>query len=475
MTPPAGFKVAEGKYFNPYFPGWNIGMPPPLVDGSVTYSDGTKATVAQEAHDVATFLMWAAEPKMEQRKRLGFEVLIFLTVLSGLLYLSYRRVWKDAALTASRAEHRNGREPSVPALFLCRDGRALSPWPAMLKGPGNRTSAGPMTKTVLGIIGGSGVYDIAGLENARWERVASPWGEASDELHFGTLDGVDMVFLPRHGRGHIQSPTTINYRANIDALKRAGVTDIISLSACGSFKEELPPGTFVMADQFIDRTHNREKTFFGDGFVAHVSLAHPVCPKLQTALVEACDEEGLPHVKGGTYLAMEGPQFSTLAESKLYKSWGCSVIGMTAMPEAKLAREAEIPYAIVAMVTDFDCWHPDHDHVTVDTVVQGADRQCRQGAHPGQARGAQAGPGAHARRRSASKPRSTPPSSPRPKSATPNSSPSSMRWRAACSKETDDGFQSRHPHHSGLSQEGDHVPRHHHAARQSARLPQRRR
>jgi len=227
-----------------------------------------------------------------------------------------------------------------------------------------------MAKTVLGIIGGSGVYDISGLENARWERVASPWGEPSDAMHFGTLSGVDMVFLPRHGRGHIQSPTTINYRANIDALKRAGVTDIISLSACGSFREELPPGTFVMADQFIDRTHHREKTFFGEGFVAHVSLAHPICTKLQAALVEACDEQGIPHVKGGTYLAMEGPQFSTLAESNLYRSWGCSVIGMTAMPEAKLAREAELPYAIVAMVTDFDCWHPDHDAVTVETVVR---------------------------------------------------------------------------------------------------------
>ena len=241
-----------------------------------------------------------------------------------------------------------------------------------------------------------------------------------------------MVFLPRHGRGHIQSPTTINYRANIDALKRAGVTDIISVSACGSFREELPPGTFVMADQFIDRTHHREKSFFGEGFVAHVSLAHPVCPKLQDALVEACDEEGIPHVKGGTYLAMEGPQFSTLAESNLYARWGCSVIGMTAMPEAKLAREAELPYAIVAMVTDYDCWHPDHDHVTVETVVKRADRQCRQGARAGQARGAQAGPGTHTLARSASRPRSTPPSSPRPKSATPNSSPSSTRWRGAC-------------------------------------------
>jgi 5'-methylthioadenosine phosphorylase len=223
-----------------------------------------------------------------------------------------------------------------------------------------------MTRTVLGIIGGSGVYDIAGLANPRWERVASPWGEPSDQLLFGTLDGVDMVFLPRHGRGHIQSPTSIDYRANIDALKRAGVTDVISVSACGSLKEELPPGTFVMADQFIDRTHSREKSFFGPGFVAHVSMAHPVCAKISDALYEAADEIGVPRHKGGTYLAMEGPQFSSLAESNLYRAWGCSVIGM----EAKLAREAELPYAIVAMVTDYDCWHEDHGHVTVDQVIK---------------------------------------------------------------------------------------------------------
>jgi 5'-methylthioadenosine phosphorylase len=227
-----------------------------------------------------------------------------------------------------------------------------------------------MTRTVLGIIGGSGVYDIAGLENARWQRVASPWGEPSDELLFGTFKGVDLVFLPRHGRGHIQSPTSINYRANIDALKRAGATDVISMSACGSFREELAPGTFVIVDQFIDRTHNREKSFFGPGFVAHVSMAHPVCAKLSKALAEAAREIGIGHAIGGTYLAMEGPQFSSLAESLLYKSWGCSVIGMTAMPEAKLAREAELPYALVAMVTDYDCWHPDHDHVTVDQVIK---------------------------------------------------------------------------------------------------------
>ena len=181
---------------------------------------------------------------------------------------------------------------------------------------------------------------------------------------------MDLVFLPRHGRGHVQTPTSINYRANIDALKRIGVTDVISVSACGSLKEELPPGTFVMADQFIDRTFAREKSFFGPGFVAHVSMAHPVCAKLSDALYQAAQEICVPCAKGGTYLAMEGPQFSSLAESLLYKSWGCSVIGMTAMPEAKLAREAELPYAIVAMVTDYDCWHPDHDSVTVDAVVK---------------------------------------------------------------------------------------------------------
>src|SRR5436305_1445678 len=225
-------------------------------------------------------------------------------------------------------------------------------------------------KSVLGVIGGSGVYDIDGLENARWRPVASPWGAPSDELLFGRLAGVDMAFLPRHGRGHVHSPTSIDYRANIDALKRAGVTDVISVSACGSFKEELSPGTFVMVDQFIDRTHAREKSFFGPGFVAHVSMAHPIDPRLSDALYEAAREEDIHCAKGGTYLAMEGPQFSTLAESNLYRSWGCSVIGMTAMPEAKLAREAELPYALVAMVTDYDCWHPDHDHVTVEQVIR---------------------------------------------------------------------------------------------------------
>jgi 5'-methylthioadenosine phosphorylase len=227
-----------------------------------------------------------------------------------------------------------------------------------------------MAKTVLGIIGGSGVYDIDGLEGAEWKAIKGPWGAPSDSLLFGSYKGIDLVFLPRHGRGHVQTPTTINYRANIDALKRAGVTDIISVSACGSLKEELAPGTFVIVDQFIDRTFAREKSFFGPGFVAHVPMAHPVDPRLTVALEEAAASENIRHAVGGTYICIEGPQFSTLAESHLYRSWGCSVIGMTAMPEAKLAREAELPYALVAMVTDYDCWHPEHEHVTVDAVIK---------------------------------------------------------------------------------------------------------
>lgn len=223
---------------------------------------------------------------------------------------------------------------------------------------------------VLGVIGGSGLYEIDGLANVRWEKISGPWGEPSDELLFGDLDGVQLVFLPRHGRGHRHSPSTINYRANIDALKRAGVTDLISLSAVGSFREELPPGTFVIVDQFIDRTFAREKSFFGAGMVAHVSMAHPVNPRLGDWCAGACESGNIPMQRGGTYLVMEGPQFSTLAESQLYRQWNCDVIGMTNMPEAKLAREAEIPYCTVAMVTDFDCWHPDHDNVDVDAVIR---------------------------------------------------------------------------------------------------------
>ena len=223
---------------------------------------------------------------------------------------------------------------------------------------------------VLGVIGGSGVYEIDGLNDTCWQAIESPWGEPSDELLFGNLDGVNMVFLPRHGRGHVQTPSTINYRANIDAMKRAGVTDIISLSACGSFNENLPPGTFVIIDQFIDRTFAREKSFFGAGMVGHVSMARPVNSRLGDWCEQAAREVGVSVHRGGIYLCMEGPQFSSLAESNLYRQWGCQVIGMTNMPEAKLAREAEIPYATVAMVTDFDCWHPDHNAVQVDDVVR---------------------------------------------------------------------------------------------------------
>lgn len=225
-------------------------------------------------------------------------------------------------------------------------------------------------KPVIGIIGGSGIYGIDGLTNTEWRRVHSPFGEPSDELLFGDLDGQPLVFLPRHGRGHRIPPSELNYRANIDVLKRCGVTEIISVSAVGSLKEELPPGTFVIVDQFIDRTFSRVKSFFSKGLVAHVSVAHPVCGRLGDALESACQELGIPHQRGGTYLVMEGPQFSTQAESNLYRQWGCDVIGMTNMPEAKLAREAEMCYATVAMVTDFDCWHPGHDHVTVDAVIK---------------------------------------------------------------------------------------------------------
>jgi len=228
-----------------------------------------------------------------------------------------------------------------------------------------------MTRTMLAIIGGSGVYDVAGLENPEWRTLESPWGAPSDAALFGAIDGAPVCFLPRHGRGHRQTPTSINYRANIDALKRAGVTDIVSVSACGSFREEMAPGHFVIVDQFIDRTVARETSFFGPGCVAHVSMAHPVCPRLGDALEAACRDVGVTVHRGGTYLVMEGPQFSTLAESRLYRDvWVCDVIGMTNMPEAKLAREAEICYATVAMVTDYDAWHPDHDAVDVAAVVK---------------------------------------------------------------------------------------------------------
>jgi len=226
-----------------------------------------------------------------------------------------------------------------------------------------------MTDTVLGLIGGSGFYDLPGLSNATWKIIDSPWGAPSDEVLFAEMDGLPVRFLPRHGRGHKLPPSAINYRANVDAMKRAGVTDLISISACGSLKEAYAPGHFVLVDQFIDRTIAREKSFFGPGCVAHVSVADPVSPLLLDLLEQAAKLQDIAVTRGGTYLAMEGPQFSTRAESNLYRSWGCDVIGMTNMPEAKLAREAELPYATIAMVTDYDCWHDDHASVDVAAII----------------------------------------------------------------------------------------------------------
>ncbi|WP_166141000.1 S-methyl-5'-thioadenosine phosphorylase [Methylosinus sp. RM1] len=226
-----------------------------------------------------------------------------------------------------------------------------------------------MTRAVVGIIGGSGVYHLPGLQDLREERVTTPWGDPSDALHFGRIGETQVVFLPRHGRGHVFSPSGINYRANIFALKQAGVTDLVSVSACGSFKSELYPGLFVLPDQFVDRTFGRQSSFFGNGCVAHVSMAHPVAPLLAKRIAAAAKIEGMEHSVGGTYVCMEGPQFSSYAESLTYKAAGYDVIGMTAMPEAKLAREAELSYATIAMVTDFDCWHPEHDNVDVASVI----------------------------------------------------------------------------------------------------------
>jgi 5'-methylthioadenosine phosphorylase len=224
-------------------------------------------------------------------------------------------------------------------------------------------------QTMIGVIGGSGLYQIDGLEGASWVRVKTPWGKPSDEILVGRLDGVAMAFLPRHGRGHVHSPTSVNYRANIDALKRLGCTDIIAVSAVGSLREDFIPGDFVIVDQYIDRTFAREKSFFGTGCVAHVGFAHPTCPRLGEAAAAAARDSGATLHMGATYVAMEGPQFSTLAESRLYRQWGADLIGMTGMPEAKLAREAELCYACIAMVTDYDCWHPDHGAVDVAQVV----------------------------------------------------------------------------------------------------------
>lgn len=226
-----------------------------------------------------------------------------------------------------------------------------------------------MSKWKIGIVGGSGLYQLNALKNQQWVVVETPWGKPSDELLTGTILGVECVFLPRHGRGHVMGPSQLNYRANIDALKRLGVTDIVSISAIGSLIEEMAPGDFVVVDQFIDRTFAREKSFFGDGLVAHVSMADPVCPRLSSLVANAAETAGAKLHRGATYLTMEGPQFSTRAESHMYRQWGAHVIGMTAMPEAKLAREAELPYALVGMVTDYDCWRENEAPVEVEAVL----------------------------------------------------------------------------------------------------------
>lgn len=247
----------------------------------------------------------------------------------------------------------------------------LSLWAKLDTLPATQSKGDFMTQTKIAVIGGSGIYDINGLEGAEWLTVESPWGPPSDAILTGTLDGVEMAFLPRHGRRHVHAPSTVPYRANIDALKRLGCTDVISVSACGSFRDEMAPGDFVIVDQFIDRTIAREKSFFGTGCVAHVSVAHPTCQRLGDACETAARDAGINVHRGGTYLAMEGPQFSTLAESKMYReSWGADVIGMTNMPEAKLAREAELCYASVAMITDYDSWHPDHGEVDVTKIIE---------------------------------------------------------------------------------------------------------
>jgi 5'-methylthioadenosine phosphorylase len=367
QTPPElADQQPDIAHYNPYFTAapW-IAMPPPLTDGAVEYGDGTEATVDQMARDVSAFLAWAAEPTLEERKRIGFQVLLYMAVLTVLLFLIKNMIWSRCTDLVGLTSSRLTRGPTA----RMRPAHALHGCSGQARASEICREEVCMTQAVLGIIGGSGFYDVA-LDNARTEKIDSPWGAPSEALRLGEMGGLPVAFLPRHGRGHPLSPSDINYRANIDVLKRAGVTDLVSISACGSFREELPPGTFVIVDQFIDRTFARPKSFFGPGCVAHVSLAEPISPRLADAVEAAAKAEAIRYHRGGTYLAMEGPQFSTLAESKLYRSWGCDVIGMTNMPEAKLAREAEICYATVAMVTDFDSWHPDHGSVDITSIIE---------------------------------------------------------------------------------------------------------
>jgi 5'-methylthioadenosine phosphorylase len=281
-----------------------------------------------------------------------------------------RRAVASACGILTKGAVRAGGRAGARAARLCRAGRGRVSCRSRGDVASQNQLEASMARAVVGIIGGSGVYDLPGARNVRREKVTTPWGEPSDELVFGEIGGTQAVFLPRHGRGHRLSPSTINYRANIYALKRAGVTDIVSVSACGSFKSQFFPGLFVLVDQFVDRTFARQSSFFGDGCVAHVSMAHPVAPRLSARIVKAARDEGIEIAVGGTYVCMEGPQFSSYAESLHYKACGFDLIGMTAMPEAKLAREAEISYATIAMVTDFDCWHPEHDHVDVASVIE---------------------------------------------------------------------------------------------------------
>ena len=328
VPPPPDMTIGQGLAYNLHVPGNLIAMPDPFENVHVTYADGVKATPDQMARG------------RHHLPRLGVR----------------------AAPRPAPADGRQDRAVHGPADRAGLGRQAPT---------GVRMSeTSDMITPVVGIIGGSGLYDVEGLTDTEWCTVQTPWGAPSDQLLFGRLGEVACVFLPRHGRGHPIGPTQLNFRANIDALKRSGVTDILSLSAVGSLREDLPPGRFVVVDQFIDRTFAREKSFFGPGLVAHVAMADPVCARLGDHVEAAASAIGLPVTRGGTYLVIEGPQFSTRAESELYRSWGASVIGMTNMPEAKLAREAEINYASVAMVTDYDCWRPGHESVTVEAVIR---------------------------------------------------------------------------------------------------------